>query len=127
MRKGRIDEFNPEDKKALFIKACNMGSGLGCKEWGRMIEDEKEALKFYQKGCDLGSGWGCQHIANHYLHIYSGSGMSKEARVYYEKACELKDFDSCEMLLFLYKDEIDIDKIEKLRDESNIIKEKQYG
>lgn len=50
--------------------------------------------------------------------------MSKEARVYYEKAYELKDFDSCEMLLFLYKDEIDIDKIEKLRDESKIIQEK---
>lgn len=123
-RKGRINEFDPMEQKALFIKACNMGSGLGCTEWGTMIEDEKEGLKYHKKGCDLGNGLGCQRVGHYYFSSDRGDSISKEAKVYYEKGCELKDWESCEMLLGAYKNEIDVARIERLRDESRDVYEK---
>lgn len=70
--------------------------GYSCNQLGFVIETRvfkstKNPLSLYELSCDYDYFGGCKNIATH----YKRKGDYQNAKKYYRRACELKDFDSC--------------------------------
>jgi uncharacterized protein len=95
---------------ALFTKACDAGSALGCSNLGILFEqgrgvgkDEARAAALYTKACDAGNEGGCYFLGNMFV---EGRGVGKdEARAasLLTKACDRGFAPGCSTLGLLFE------------------------
>jgi TPR repeat protein/TolB-like protein len=79
---------------ALYLRSCELGNGIGCTNFGYMLEhgrgtatDYESSLRYYQRGCELGTPRGCNGAG---ALTENGKGTREDkvkARAWYEKAC----------------------------------------
>lgn len=104
-----------------FEKACAMdktgeicgGIGTSCE----IVENYKQALRFFAKACDLKYANACKDKGVLLLYLYD-TQYTKEALEFFNKGCEFGYFGSCEYLAVLYKEGIygvkqDLDRAKK--------------
>jgi TPR repeat protein len=93
--------------KALFEKACGLGSGSACSNLGALQLKGGEAplaVKSFEKGCSLGAAVGCFNLGNM---LYAGTGITKDltrAASLYQQACNAGSADGCVNLGNAYDD-----------------------
>ncbi|MEM9692257.1 MAG: hypothetical protein AAGA56_06920 [Myxococcota bacterium] len=98
---GRVAEL-AKASLAYAIKACDLGSAIGCENAGDMvfydsyrIMDQPRAVKLYLKGCNLGRGIACWSAAQGY---FGGKGVGKDGMQGVKllvKACSGGSVDEC--------------------------------
>jgi hypothetical protein len=98
-------------KKAveLYLRACDLGSSVGCDQAGMRLEDglgatkdEAKAVSLYQKACDLAKPDACTNLARM---LANGWGVAKDdgkAVDALTRACNLGDPGGCSNLGFFY-------------------------
>ncbi len=86
------------------VKACDLGSAVGCERAGDMLMDADykleaanptTAYKYYLKGCNLGRGISCWSAAQH---LFKGQGVEKNGIAGAKllvKACSGGSVDEC--------------------------------
>ncbi|MCB9735265.1 MAG: sel1 repeat family protein [Deltaproteobacteria bacterium] len=88
-------------------KACDLRSGLGCKnlavsyEYGEhgLEKDGARALELYARACELGNGDGCHAVGDFARRGLGGHEVDVEAaRVAFGRGCELSHQASCDAL-----------------------------
>jgi uncharacterized protein len=83
--------------RALFKKACDGNVPLGCLQWGKYAEGAEwpAAEAAYRKGCMLGNPKSCKLMA-FYVHNSPMKTTLKDRLSFYEKACDLGDWEGCQ-------------------------------
>jgi serine/threonine protein kinase len=87
--------------RLLFAQACDSGVNDACNYLGYLYAqglggqpDAETARKIYQKACDQGNLLSCTSLGA----MYQDSGNKVEARNYFQKACDGKVAEACELL-----------------------------
>ena len=100
-----------DEKKAMsfYLRACDLGSALGCNQAGMRLEDglgiakdDVKAAALYQKACDAAKPDGCTNLARMFA---NGWGLAKDEPHAVEiltRACNLGDPGGCSNLGFFY-------------------------
>ncbi|MEO8845580.1 MAG: hypothetical protein ABI591_04080 [Kofleriaceae bacterium] len=93
------DEHDGDNARALFQKACDLGSTMGCTDLGWAFlegiagRDNLRALELFTRTCDAGDPRGCSYLASMYEHHHETKGVKADpqrARALYERVCSGK-------------------------------------
>lgn len=93
--------FHKDENKAfqLWEKSCKKGIGRSCLELAyryNIQNNHTKALELSKKACNLKDGFGCKLVAEIYQ---AGKGVQqdkKQAKSYFNKACNFKVPSSCD-------------------------------
>jgi len=102
----------PRNLRAAFYydnEGCKLGSLSSCYRLGRQFQageivenDNKRAIELFEKVCDGDVYTGCVELGEIYMKGFGEQGQRKALK-YQEKACKLKDPNSCTGLAILYE------------------------
>jgi tetratricopeptide (TPR) repeat protein len=87
--------------RTLFTQACEGGNMNACNYLGFIYDqgldvpvDDVAAGKIYQKSCDQGNMRGCNGLGS----VFQNIGNNTEARKYFQKACDGRLKEACDLL-----------------------------
>jgi serine/threonine-protein kinase len=99
--KTAFDRKDYGQARTHFTQACDDGNMNACNYLGYIYDmglgvqaDDKEAGKVYQKSCDQGNMRGCNGLGC----VFQNLGNITEARKYFQKACDGKVPEACDLL-----------------------------
>lgn len=101
---------NLQKAQEYYSLACKNGDSFGCFH-AQMLESGELAVDYHSTLCDEEVGSSCLRLANLYYHGRGVAKDKKNAVLYYQKACSLKNAEGCFNLGVLYNNqEGDLDK-----------------
>jgi TPR repeat protein len=99
--KTAFDHKDYAKARTLFTQACDGNNMNACNYLGYIFDqglgvpaNDVEAGKVYQKACDQGNLRGCTGLGS----VFQNLGNVTEARRYFQKACEGKLAEACDLL-----------------------------
>jgi uncharacterized protein len=101
-RDGRGVVQSPVDQVALAEKACDLGEGLGCNDFGASVavgrgveRSDRRALEAWRRGCTLGDGMSCMNLGNRYRNGRAVERDVPRAIELLTRGCDLEDAQAC--------------------------------